>query len=294
MKKTYVLAFTAITFWSTVSVTTKLLLKDFTNFQVLWISTLFAAVGLLFVNLFTGQLKVLKTYTFKDFIRIALIGLPGLFFYYVFFYAGSARMPASQAFIVNYLWPIMSVLCACLILKEKMTLKKGVALGMSFLGVVIVMWHDLFAFEQEMLIGAGLCVMGAVSYGLFTALNQKYQYNKRVSMMISYVVTFVLTGIINAVQGNLFLPTLTQSLGFAWNGMFTMAFAGTAWITALESGETAKISNLAYITPFLSLVWTTLILHETVQLNFIIGLVMIVLGIFVQMFNTKKLENSCR
>lgn len=52
------------------------------------------------------------------------IGIPGTIFYYMFYYAGTDILPASQAFIINYLWPIMSVIFACIILREKLTAKK--------------------------------------------------------------------------------------------------------------------------------------------------------------------------
>jgi len=277
------LAAVAIAFWSTVSVVTKLLLNAYSSFQVLWLSSFFAAVALFLFNLFSGELKRLKSYTPKDYLVSTLIGLPGSLFYYVFFYAGASRMLASQAFIVNYLWPIMSVLCACIILKERMTVKKGVAIGLSFLGVVIVMWRNLLSFDRNTLVGAALCVLGAVSYGLFTSLNQKKQYNKSLSMMLNYTATFVLTSVITAVSGDLFFPTAVQVVGFAWNGVLTMALANTAWIMALSRGETAKISNLVYITPFLSLLWTWLVLREPLEINFIAGLAIIVLGILIQL-----------
>ena len=86
------------------------------------------------------------------------------------------------------------------------------------------------------------------------------------------------------------VPTVgfVEILGFAWNGIFTMALAGTAWMLALESGKTAKISNLAYITPFLSLVWTRLILKEPISLLSLGGLGLIVLGILIQLKDRKN------
>lgn len=292
MKKTYGLAFAAIFFWSTVSVTAKLLLRSYNNFQILCVSSLFAAVFLLILNIVSGNIKALKQYKSKDYIITILIGLPGSFFYYVFFYAGADKMLASQAFIINYLWPIMSVVFACIILKEAMTVRKGIAIAMSFVGVVIVMGGEFSSVNNEMLVGAGLCVLGAVSYGLFTALNQKVYYNKSISMMINSFVSFLLAGIIIAVNGDLFMPNVAENLGFAWNGIFTIAIANTAWMIALESGQTAKISNLAYITPFVSLLWTSLILKEELHWNFIIGLIVIVLGIFIQLKENKKRETA--
>lgn len=48
-------------------------------------------------------MKILKNYKIMDYITIVLMGIPGTFFYYVFYYAGTERMAASQAFIVNYM-----------------------------------------------------------------------------------------------------------------------------------------------------------------------------------------------
>lgn len=283
MKKTYFLAGTSIFFWSTVAVTTKLLLGSHNNFQVLCVSALFAAIFLFVTNVATGNIKKLKQYKAKDYVISALIGLPGTFFYYVFYYGGADRMLASQAFIVNYLWPIMSIVFACIILKEKMTLRKAIAVIISFMGVAIVTGSDFTHLSKNVMTGTLMCVSAAICYGIFTSLNQKFNYDKQLSMMINYIVTYILTGIINIAGGDTFVPEAAEILGFIWNGVFTMAIANTAWAIALESGKTAKISNLAYITPFVSLIWTSLILKEKLNINFVLGLIAIVLGIFIQM-----------
>ncbi len=292
MKKSYIFAAVSILFWSTVATITKLLLNGLNNFQVLWVSSFFAFLFLFCVNIFTGKIKKLKKYTAKDFLTTILIGLPGTFFYYIFYYTGTDILSASQAFIINYMWPIMSVVFACIVLKEKMTVKKGIAVAVSFLGVGIVNAKDLFSAstDKTVIIGMLACLLGAVSYGLFTALNKKYHYDKMLSMMTNYLVTFALTSIINAISGNLFLPSGIEALGFAWNGIFTMAIACTTWVMALDKGNTAKISNLAYITPFLSLVWTWLVLYDDgiKNPNSLIGLCVIVAGIFIQLINFKK------
>ena len=196
-------------------------------------------------------------------------------------------MLASQAFIVNYLWPIMSVIFACIILGEKMTTRKALAIALSFAGVVVVMGTDLLHFDKNTLLGALFCALGAVSYGIFTALNQKTNYDKRISMMFFYATTFVLTLIISLCNGGFPKILPTQILGFAWNGIFTMALANTSWMLALESKNTSKISNLAYATPFLSLVWTALILKEKIRITSIFGLVIIVAGILIQLADKK-------
>ena len=291
MKKTYISAFTAIFFWSTMAVTTKLLLGEHNNLQVLWASSFFAGFALVIYNIISGDIKKLRVYSLKDYVVSILISLPGTFFYHILYQAGADLLPASQAFIINYLWPIMSVLFACIILKEKMTFRKVVAIGISFLGVIVVTSGELLHFNKTTLLGALFCMLGAVSYGLFTALNQKKNYEKGITVMMGYMVSFVLTTAINAYKGDLFIPTISQTFGFAWNGIFTMAIATTLWVIALSGGKTAKISNLAYITPFLSLVWTGLILKEKLSILSVAGLVIIVLGIFIQL-KGKEIEKE--
>lgn len=285
MKKTYFLAGAAILCWSTLATVSKLLLGSLSEYQVLCISALFAGLALLVVNGITGRLKLLKRWSLKDWCRSIAVGLLGNFFYYLCYYAGAALLPASQAFTINYLWPVMSVVFACLLLKEKLTVRKVVAIALSFLGVFTVAGEGLLQFQSQTLTGVLLCMGGAVFYGAFAALNKKYSYDKMLAMMLSFfaagVLSFFMTLPDSRVSWNL---DILQILGLAWIGVMTMAVANTGWALALDLGDTAKISNLAYITPFLSLLWTSCFLPgDPFNIWALAGLCVIVLGIFIQL-----------
>ena len=107
-------------------------------------------------------------------------------------------------------------------------------------------------------------------------------------MMISFFASFLLSLVINLFMEGEWKIGVFEVLGFAWNGIFVMAIATVAWAMALKRGGNAKISNLAYITPFLSLVWTFFILHEKIRLLSLLGLALIILGIFIQLKDRKK------
>ena len=287
MKKTYLLAAASILCWSSVATVSKLLLNSLSSYQLLMFSSLFASVALLITNIITGKIKLLKNYKFRDYMITTLVCSLGTLFYYVFLYSGTERMAASQAFIINYLWPIMSVIFSMIILKERLTPRRATAILLSFLGVLTVAGEDLIKFNTGTLVGALLCVLAAVSYGLFTALNRKFDYDYTVSMMISFFATFLTTLVINLVMKNPFAVSVPELFGFMWNGFFVMALATVTWALALKYGGTARVSNLAYITPFLSLVWTFLILDEPIKPMSILGLVIIVVGIFIQLKDGK-------
>lgn len=284
MKKPYLYAFTAIAFWSTTATVSKLLLHSFTTIQMLAGCSAVAAVFLFAVNLFAGKLMILKTYRLRDYLITAGVGLLGTFFYNMFLVFGIDKMLASQAMIVNYLWPMMAVLAGCILLKEKMTVRKAVAVGMSFLGVVLVTSNgQLSGFTGGNLLGAFFCVLAAISYGLFVVLNKRLSYEASVSMMLYYVVSAVIAVACMLVSGN--LPELggVQSLGLLWIGLGDYAIAYVSWALAMKAGQTAKIANLAYITPFLSLVVAHFVLGDPITLWSIGGLAVIVAGIFLQM-----------
>ena len=153
--------------------------------------------------------------------------------------------------------------------------------------MIVVVGGDINDLNGQMLFGVLCCILGAVSYGIFTALNQKMNYNKSMTLMVSYFATFISTTLVNLINGDIFIPGTNQMLGFVWNGIFTVAIANTFWVMALENGKTEKVSNLAYITPFLSLVWTYLFLDEAIKLNSLAGLLIIIFGILLQMKEKK-------
>ncbi len=282
MRKTYTYAASAILFWSTIPTISKLLLGEMDCYAVLCVSSFFAAAALLVISLCNHKWHVMKSYRAADYLKMALIGLPGVFFYYALYYEGTVRMLASQAFIINYLWPIMSIVFAGIILKEKMTARTLIAVAISFLGVFTVAGGDILNYNADTIIGTILCFGAAVCYGLFTALNKKCGYDNQISVMVAMTAAFLPSLVIVLVRGVDITMTPLQTTGLLWNGVFTMALANLSWTQALASGNTAKVSNLAYITPFLSLVWTFFVLKEPIEPLSVIGLCLIIVGVFIQ------------
>ena len=223
MKKSFLYAFVAIAIWSTTATVSKLLLHCFTTMQILAVSSGFAAVSLFAVNLCKGNLKKLKAYTAKDYLLTAGVGMLGTFLYNMFLVLGIDRLLASQAMIINYLWPMMAVVAGCILLKEKMTARKAIAVVLSFLGVVIVTTNGRFTgFAPNQLTGALFCVLAAVSYGLFVAMNKRLSYDSLLSMMLYYILSALVAVVCLAVAGNFPELSGSQSLGLAWWAWGTM------------------------------------------------------------------------
>ena len=146
--------------------------------------------------------------------------------------------------------------------------------------------------KSNSIIGAIYCILGAMSCGLFSALTKKKTYDKNISVMIYYLVSFIISTIYIVISNDWFIIKPSQVIGFLWTGIFTSGIAYTLWALALEKGDTAKISNLAYMSPFLSLIWTSTILKEKISIYSIIGLIIIVSGIFIQLKDSNKRDKA--
>lgn len=77
--------------------------------------------------------------------------------------------------------------------------------------------------------------------------------------------------------------------GLSWLGIAINAIGYLIWALALQGTEnTAKIANLAYLTPFLSIIVSAVFLKESLKLNALIALVFIIGGILLQNIVVKK------
>ena len=138
MKKNYVYALLTIFIWSTMAAIVKLMLFDIPNLQALSISSVFAFLFLLILNIKNGTIKELKKYKAKDYLIMAGLGFIGLFLYSALYYYGLIELTSQEACIINYLWPLMLVIFSILILKEQLTFLKVAAMLCSFTGIVIL------------------------------------------------------------------------------------------------------------------------------------------------------------
>ena len=281
--------------WSTLATVVKLVLKDIPNFQALAISSAFAFVFLLILNIINGSIKEMKHYRIKDCLTMAGLGFLGLFMYSALYYYGIAELGSQEACILNYLWPMMIVIFACIILKERITVKKIIAMLMSFAGIVVLTLGSGGVSSGNRLFGIIACVTAAVCYGLFSVLNKKHSLNQNVTMMWIWFTTAVCSLVLSLIFENWQPIAGVQWLGIAWLGIVVNAVAYLLWAIALKgASDSAKIANLAYLVPFISIIISWLVLKEQITINAVLALVLIIGGILIQSISLKRDGNQAK
>ena len=288
-QKSYIYAGVAVLLWATSATVGKLILKNMNNLQMLFYTSLIASISLFIIVLFQKKLNIIKEYRIKDYLNFAFMGFVGVFLYYIFLYAGYMFAPVQEAFIVNYTWPIWVVIFAVIILKEELNFKKILAIILGFIGVLVVVTKGNFlSFSIDNLRGDLFAFAGAISYGIFSILGKKYDYEKFTSMMFYYFFTFIFITITTLIFSNIPIVSFNQLIGLTWMGVFTSGLAFVSWFLALKYGDTAKMSNIVFLTPFLSLVFIYFVLGEKILISSILGLVLIIIGILIQSYKYGK------
>ena len=283
MKKSYLYASITVVIWATLAPVVKLLLNDIPSFEALTISSTFAFVFLLIVNIISGAIKLMKTYRFTDYLIMAGLGFIGLFMYSALYYFGIAQLSSQEACILNYLWPVALIVFSCLILKEHFTGRKALAVALSFAGIVVVMMGKREGGGGNLLLGSAACILAAVSYGLFSVLNKKKNLDQSITMMVAWFVSAVGGSILCTVFHAWSPMSFFQVLGLIYLGIMAQAAANLFWAIGINYAKnTALVANFAFLVPFLSVLVSTTMLHEPLSLSALAALVLIVSGILIQ------------
>jgi len=295
IKKEYLFAGLSILFWGSTAAVSSLMMDSLSSMALVFYNGLTATVFLFLVNLFTGRLKLLRSISPKEWLKLSLLGLVGMFCVSFFLYCGLARLKAQQAYIINYLWPILIVLFSWPLLGQKMTNRKAIALLVSFLGVAIVASEgDFSGLGQTDLVGVLACVAAACSYAIFSVLNIKVTCDKFVAMLIYYMATMAAGLLFLLIREPIPVLTVPQWGGILWLGVLTNGLAYTTWALAMDIGDTAKLSNLAYLTPFVSLIYIYVLLHEPITWSSYAGLFFILSGVVIQLSGDRSSHSHAR
>ena len=283
VKKSILYALITVLIWSTMAPVVKLILSEVPSLEALAVSSIMAACFLFVFNLLRGKLRRLKEYSGKQIGAMTGLGFIGIFLYSALYYAGLTQMTAQEACVVNYLWPIMIMVFSIVILKERFTPVKGIAMLCSFAGIVILSLGGGAAGEGNRLIGILCCMAAAILYGLFSVLNKKLNYDQNLAMMIFWLVCAVLSAALGLCTETWIPIAGAQWIGLIWMGLASYAIAYLLWALALREAEnTSLIANLAFLVPFLSVIWCAVFLKEPLQVQAVIALVLIVGGILLQ------------
>ncbi|MDX1655116.1 MAG: DMT family transporter [Candidatus Competibacteraceae bacterium] len=288
--KAYCYAGATVCLWGTVASAFKLSLNHLTPAQLLCYAA-WASLGvLLAIALGSGSLPRMARWGRQEWSRSLIMGLLNPTAYYLVLFEAYHRLPAQEAQPLNFSWPVVLVLLSWLFLGQRIRLLGLVALLVSFTGVVIIATRGQgFALTDPL--GVGLALGSTLLWAGYWILGIKDPREPVLGLTANFMVGALLTSLwLLAVEGWR-IPPLPGLAGALYVGLFEMGVTFVFWLQALRlSRTTAQVSNLIYLTPFLSLVVIHLVVGEPIYPSTLVGLALIVGGILLQQYAARREE----
>jgi drug/metabolite transporter (DMT)-like permease len=284
----YVYALAAVAFWATSATAFKLSLRHAGQLPLLLVASVASAGVFLAYLAATNRLGLLRTFTTRDWLWSAGLGLLNPFLYYVILFQAYSLLPAQEAQPINFVWPLTLVLLSIPLLGQRIRLANILALLVSFTGVVVIATHptrpaDILAFRFSSGPGVLLALGSTVIWALFWLLNTKDRQDEAVRLFANFLFASVYILVLVLLLGQARLGDWRGLLGGLYIGLFEMGITFLVWLKALKSAKTtAHVVNLIYLVPFCSLLVIALVLGEKILPSTIVGLVLIVAGIILQ------------
>jgi Permeases of the drug/metabolite transporter (DMT) superfamily len=292
-RQSYIYAGLAILFWSTVPTAFKISLAVIDILPMLTIASITSALALFIIVLAGKKLHLIRLSTRKELLNSAILGLINPFLYYLILLKAYQLLPAQVAQPLNMIWPIVLVFLSVPILRQKIEKKSFIALFVSFIGVYIISSQGkLFENGHADIKGVLLATGSSLLWAFYFILNVKDKRDEGVKLLLNFIFGSIYLILAIIITGNWhFEPGIRGIAASVYIGIFEMGITFFFWLKALQTASTtAKVSNLVYLAPFISLFFVHFILHEPVYYTTPLGLIFIITGIFVQTNRSKLIH----
>jgi drug/metabolite transporter (DMT)-like permease len=192
-------------------------------------------------------------------------------------------LPASEAAVLAYTMPVWASLLAWLLLGERMSLLRLLAMVMAFAGIAALMGGNGFQASMEKLPGVIMVLVGAFTFGLGTVVQKRFPVT--MPILPASALQIGLGCVPVALAGVIFEhPSLDALSSTGWAMMAYMTLiqfcvAYVAWFAALERlpASIAAIGTMAV--PVIGVMVSALALHEHLGPAQIAALVFTVAGV---------------
>ena len=289
-RQAVLLTLLVILFWGTAASAFKIALRQVSPYTLLVCAAAVSTCALLLILLGRGQLGQLRTLPRPVLVRAALLGLLNPFLYYLVLFTAYSLLPGQIAMALNYGWPLVLTLLSVPLLGQSLRRSQLAAVGVSFVGAVLIATRgQLTHFGGLSGTGLLLAAGSTLVWALFWLGNARIGADPVVKLFVGFCTGLIVAVVCSPLFGGLVLPPPAAWPALVYIGLFEMGITFVLWLSALQlATTTARITNLVYLTPFLSLCFLRLVIGEPIHPATAIGLALIVTSLLFQEFMARR------
>ena len=280
--KAYAYGLAAVLAWSTVASAFKISLAHLSPAQlVLYASaaSLFCLLGLLAVQ---GRLPELLPALRRHWRGSLIFGAVNPALYYLILFQAYALLPAQEAQAINYTWALTMSLLAVPLLKQKLQRRDIAAALVCYLGVLVIGTRGQLL-QLHFSDSQGVALASTLLWAAYWIFNARDARDPVIGLTLNFAFSLPLSLAWCAYSGQLGAVAWQGLAGAAYVGAFEMGFTFVLWLTAMKlTPSTARIANLIFLSPLLSLALIHFIIGEAILPSTLIGLGLILSGLALQ------------
>lgn len=281
----------AVLSWSTVATIFKIALSHFSPFEVLMIASLTAMTIHAVVLTFTKKWALIREISPKQWLLYAFVGMLNPVIYYLVLFKAYSLIPAQIVQPINYTWPIVLLILMSLFAKKAIPAMKYIGLALSLAGVAVISFGVMQLTDLNLpLSGLILALLSAFIWASYWLINTTVvrKTDAGVSLFIAFMFGSLYMLILSPIVG-VDLGSTSGVLSSIGVGVFEMGLPFIFFGLALSKTKNPVLINqMCYLVPFISLIFISLILKETILPSTFLGLALIVFGVIFNEFLTRK------
>lgn len=237
-----------------------------------------------------------ETIKSRDIFIVLSLGCVGYYLASLCDFIGLQYIKASLERIILFTYPTFVLLINWLILKIPITIKQWIAIGITYIGVVITFWIDLDLEGQEVLLGGSFIMVSAITYAIFISGSgwfiPKFGTQRFTSLTMSAAAIAVFIHYIIEYQGQVFIyEPGVYLIGFLLAVIATVipSFLISASIVRIGS---SRFSIIAGLGPFSTIILATIFLNERLTMIQVVGTILVIFGIIMSTERNQKSSSA--
>lgn len=288
----YLSLFTLSLIWGASFLFIKVLLDYFNPFGIVFFRAIFGAITILVIMLILKKPIIPKN---TSWLMIILIGLLNSFIPWTLFGISETLISSSMASILNATTPIWTLVIGILFFKSKNTFMQWLGIIIGFLGIFILLDIDFTQLSIYNAYGFFAAMLAPVFYGLSSHMTRRYLKNLSNYQTSLYIL--IVTAFASAIP-------LLWTNSFNWSYLYTepkallsliglgsfgsgIAFIIYFYLIKKSSPEFASL--VTYLIPISALFWGVTILSEELHTSMLLGLTLILLGVYISSRRKKEI-----
>jgi len=271
----------AVALWSTVATAFKVALGHMSPLALMWLASL---VSWALIGVLVARQDLLGQALSRGWRTAAWAGLMNPVAYYLVLFGAYDRLPGQEAMALNYTWALAMAFLAVPLLGQRLTRTDVLAGLIAYAGVWVIATRGAVldvAFADPL--GVAMALASTLIWALYWLLNARDHRPPLVAQWQNFSVGLpVLTALLLAGQGLAWHGWAALGAG-VYVGLFEMGIAFVLWQFAVHTvSRTAKVSNLIFLSPPVSLLLLYLVVDEPILPSTLVGLVLILAGLGLQ------------